>query len=490
MITWGISANSHDGSLAVFDNNELVFASHTERFSGLKNDPHLNKGILDYARQWGEPNEIVWYEKPFKKTVRQLYAGQGWTHNENNIKTYLRQYGINAPIGYSNHHESHAAAGYYTSGFSDATILVIDSIGEWETLTIWEGKGDKIKKVFAQEYPDSIGLWYSAMTQRVGLKPNEDEYILMGMSAYGDYKKHYHHMKETFFELGPHDHWQFPKVRFKENLHRGCLWYREGYNKWTDKLNIAAATQGIYEEIFSGLVQYCSQKYKSKNLVVMGGCALNCKANSSATTYYDRVWIMPNPGDAGSSIGAVLANKETHIKWKDPYLGYDIPGEYPVDDLFRELKDTGIVGVANGRAEFGPRALGNRSLLADPRGKDMKDKVNKIKKRQKYRPFAPVILEEHAEKYFYGDVGPYMQFTSKCRKADEFPAIVHVDGTSRVQTVNKNNNPGLRELLERWYAKTGCPMLLNTSLNIKGKPMVNDEKDAKKFAHKYGVSVY
>jgi len=297
-------------------------------------------------------------------------------------------------------------------------------------------------------------------------------------------------MKETFFELGPHDHWQFPKVTFKENLHRGCRWYREGYTKWTDKLNIAAATQGIYEEIFSGLVEYCSRKYKSKNLVVMGGCALNCKANSSATTYYDRVWIMPNPGDAGSSIGDVLANKQKHIKWKDPYLGYDILGEYPVDDLFRELKDNGMVGVANGKAEFGPRALGNRSLLADPRGKDMKDKVNKIKKRQKYRPFAPVILEEHAEKYFYGDVGPYMQFTSKCRKADEFPAIVHVDGTSRVQTVNKNNNPGLRELLERWYAKTGCPMLLNTSLNIKGKPMVNDEKDAKKFAHKYGVSVY
>ena len=490
MITWGISANSHDGSLAVFDNNELVFASHTERFSGLKNDPHLNKPLLDYARQWGEPNEVVWYEKPFKKTVRQLYAGQGWCWNENNIKTYLKQYDINAPIEYSSHHESHAAAGYYTSGFSDATILVIDSIGEWETLTIWEGKGDKIKKVFAQEYPNSIGLWYSAMTQRVGLKPNEDEYILMGMAAYGDYKKHYHHMKETFFELGPHDHWQFPKVTFKENLHRGCSWYREGYNKWTDKLNIAAATQSIYEEIFSGLVEYCSQKYKSKNLVVMGGCALNCKANSSATTHYDRVWIMPNPGDAGSSIGAVLANKQKHIKWKDPYLGYDIPGEYPVDDLFRELKDNGMVGVANGKAEFGPRALGNRSLLADPRGKDMKDKVNKIKKRQKYRPFAPVILEEHAEKYFYGDVGPYMQFTSKCRKADEFPAIVHVDGTSRVQTVNKNNNPGLRELLERWYAKTGCPMLLNTSLNIKGKPMVNDEKDAKKFAHKYGVSVY
>ena len=490
MITWGISANSHDGSLAVFDKDELVFASHTERFSGLKNDPHLNKPLLDYARQWGEPNEVIWYEKPFKKTVRQLVAGQGWNWNENNIKTYLKSYQINAPVAFSTHHHSHAAAGYYTSGFQDATILCIDSIGEFETLTIWEGKGDKLKKVFSQGYPHSIGLWYSAMTQRVGLKPNEDEYILMGMSAYGDYRQHYHHMKETFFELGPHDHWQFPNVKFKQNLHTGCRWYREGYTKWTDKLNIAAATQNIYEEILSGLVEYCKRTYKSNNLVIMGGCALNCKANSRAHNHYDNVWIMPNPSDAGSSIGAVLALKEKHIQWKSPYLGYDIPGEYPVDDIFRELKDTGIVGVANGKAEFGPRALGNRSLLADPRGKEMKDKVNAIKKRQRYRPFAPVVLAEHAEKIFYGPTGPYMQYTSICRKSDEYPAIAHVDKTSRVQTVSKKDNSGLRELLERWYAKTGCPMLLNTSLNIKGKPMVNNEKDAKKFAHKYGVSVY
>lgn len=490
MITWGISANSHDGSLAVFDNDELVFASHTERFSGVKNDPHLNKPILDYARQWGEPDEVIWYEKPFKKTIRQLSAGQGWNWNENNVKSYLRNFAINAPIGYSNHHQSHAAAGYYTSGYSDATIVCIDSIGEFETLTIWEGNGDKLTKVFSQGYPHSVGLWYSAMTQRVGLKPNEDEYILMGMSAYGDYRKHYHHMKETFFELGPHEHWKFPSVKFNQNLHRGCKWYREGYTKWTDKLNIAAATQSIYEEIFIGIVQYCRSTYKSKNLVLMGGCALNCKANSKAYSYYDNVWIMPNPGDAGSSVGAVLAHKQKHIKWKSPYLGYDIKGDYPVDELFKELKTTGIVGVANGCAEFGPRALGNRSLLADPRGQEMKDKVNSIKKRQKYRPFAPVVLKEHAESIFYGPTGPYMQYTSQCRKTNEYPAIAHVDGTSRVQTVDKNDNTGLRELLERWYAKTGCPMLLNTSLNIKGKPMVNNEKDGKKFANKYGVSVY
>ena len=490
MITWGISANSHDGSLAVFDKNELVFASHTERFSGLKNDPHLNRDIIDYALQWGNPDEVIWYEKPFKKTVRQLVAGQGWNWNENNIKTYLKQYNINAPLGYSNHHESHAAGGYYTSGFNDATIICIDSIGEFETLTIWEGKGDKLTKVFTQGYPHSIGLFYSAMTQRIGLKPNEDEYILMGMAAYGDYRKYYDEIRRSFFKLGPHEHWTFPNVELSQNLHRGCNWWREGKLTWKQKSDIAAATQAIYEEVFMGLVEFCSRKFSSKNLVLSGGCALNCSANGKAQSYYDKVWIMPNPGDAGSSVGAVLAKKKEHIEWKGPYLGYNIEGDYPVDKIIKELQTNGIVGVANGRAEYGPRALGNRSLLADPRGKDIKDKVNRIKKRQKFRPFAPAILEEHADKEFYGSVGPYMQFTSKCRHPDLYPAITHIDGTSRVQTVGKNDNPGFRKLLEAWYELTGCPMLLNTSLNIKGKPMVNNEKDAKKFAQKYGVSVY
>ena len=187
MIIWGISANSHDAALAVFEYKrkglgpnyslELKFASHSERFSGIKNDAHLNKELIDYASQWGEPDEIIWYEKPFVKTLRQFRAGQGWNYRENDIKKYLNSYGICAPIRYTGHHHSHAAAGYYTSPFSDATVVCIDSIGEFETLTVWEGKGDKLKQTYSQGYPHSVGLWYSAMTQRVGLKPNEDEYI-------------------------------------------------------------------------------------------------------------------------------------------------------------------------------------------------------------------------------------------------------------------------------------------------------------------------
>ena len=183
MITWGISANSHDAALAVFVNDKLEFASHAERFSGVKNDPHLNADLINYALKWGEPDEVVWYERPFKKSLRQLRAGQGWRFGENNIRKYLKSYGISTPFRTVDHHHSHAAAGYYTSPFRDATVLCIDSIGEFETLTVWSAKKEKLTRVSSQGYPHSVGLWYSAMTQRVGLNPNEDEYILMGMAA-------------------------------------------------------------------------------------------------------------------------------------------------------------------------------------------------------------------------------------------------------------------------------------------------------------------
>ena len=174
-------------------------------------------------------------------------------------------------------------------------------------------------------------------------------------------------------------------------------------------------------------------------------------------------------------------------------MGYEIKGSYPVNATLQELSTVGMVGVANGRAEYGPRALGNRSLLADPRGQEMKDLVNTVKRRQEFRPFAPVIMAEHVHDYFDMPAGcnhsPYMQFIGTCKRPDLYPAITHLDGTSRVQTVTREQHPGLYELLERWYAQTGCPMLLNTSLNIKGEPMVDDEDDAERWTRKYNVKV-
>jgi len=492
MITWGISANSHDAALAVFNNEGLEFASHSERFSGVKNDSHLNNELIEYAKQWGEPDEVIWYERPLVKTLRQFRAGQGIRLQENNIVNYLGSYGIHAPIRYIDHHLSHAAAGYYTSPFTEASIIVIDSIGEFDTLTIWQAKEKEIKQIYRQSYPHSIGLWYSAMTQRIGLKPQEDEYILMGMAAYGDPLRLFNDILNDFIEVPEENLLNIfndkPRIKFKHNLHRGCKWWRPDLTTEQDMFDIAAATQAVYQYILKIISNWARWKSPTGNLVFMGGCALNCSANSILTSDWDNVHIMANPGDAGSAVGCVLAHRKEHMPMPHMYTGYNIEGDYPVEEALQELLTTGICGVANGRAEFGPRAFGHRSLLADPRGEHIKDRVNEIKRRQKFRPFAPAVLEEHASAYFDGPVGPFMQYTATCTDPG-LPAIIHGDGTSRVQTVSADQSPGFRKLLERWYEETGCPILLNTSLNIKGKPIVNTIEDAQAFETHYGVRV-
>jgi carbamoyltransferase len=494
MITWGISANSHDAALAVFTDDGLEFASHSERFSGVKNDAHLNDKLIQYAKKWGEPDEIIWYERPFVKSLRQLRAGQGFNFRENNISRYLRQYGISAPIRYTDHHLAHAAAGFYTSPFREATVVCIDSIGEFDTLTIWNADSKKgLEKIYSQQYPHSVGLWYSAFTQRLGLKPQEDEYILMGMAAYGDPLRFFNEILEEFFYPIDDDSlkqifFNKPTIKLRHNLHRGCQWWRPDLTTEQDMFDIAASVQAVYQYLLKYVSNWARWQGTSSNLVFMGGCALNCSANGLLTSDWDNVYVMPNPGDAGSSIGAVLAHKKEFMPMTHMYTGYEIEGEYPVEEVLHELLTTGICGVANGRAEFGPRAFGHRSLLADPRGTDIKDRVNTIKRRQKFRPFAPAVLAEHAAAYFDGPTGPFMQYTSTCTDPG-LPAIIHGDGTSRVQTVSANESVGFRKLLERWYEETGCPILLNTSLNIKGKPIVNTVEDAQEFEAHYGVKV-
>jgi carbamoyltransferase len=490
MITWGISANSHNAALAVFDDDKLVFASESERFSGLKNDAHLNRKLVSYAKRFGEPSRVYWYEKPLLKTMRQFSAGQGWNRLENNIEIYLARHEIDAPVSYTGHHHSHAAAGYYTSNFDEACVVVIDAIGEFEATSLWIGEGDKLSKISSIEYPHSVGLFYSAMTQRCGLKPNEEEYILMGMAALGDPNRLVRDLLNDFVEL-PNDDYQHP-YRIKQNLHRGCKWWRPELTSQQDLYDIAAATQKVYEIIFERILQTAISKSSSRNLVLMGGCALNCAANPIAYKYFDQVWIMPAPGDSGSSIGAVLAHKKKRINWTGPYLGHDMGYTTSNEEIVAHLLEHKMCGLARGPAEFGPRALGNRSLIADPRGSEIKVAINQIKHREQFRPFAPAILEEFANQYFKisTESMTYMQYIAPCLESESFPAIVHLDNTSRVQTVNKTDNPQFRALLELWYAKTGCPMLLNTSLNIKGKPMVNDAADAASWTQLHGLPVF
>jgi carbamoyltransferase len=257
--------------------------------------------------------------------------------------------------------------------------------------------------------------------------------------------------------------------------------------------DIAASAQVITEQLIYNIMLYARNLGWSSNLVYQGGVALNCLANRNLGDYFENIWIMPCPGDGGSSLGAAALAYGKRINWKNAYLGHNIPGEYPVNAIIDSLLSDKIVGVASGRAEFGPRALGNRSLLADPRGPDIKDRVNVIKRRQKFRPFAPVILEEYVDMFFdcsdsFVDTR-YMQVVGRCRHPNLYPAITHVDDTSRIQTVPRDGS-GIRRLLETWYDRTGCPMLLNTSLNIRGEPMVNTRADADRFEQRYGVPVH
>jgi carbamoyltransferase len=486
----GISAGFHDAAATVINNGEILYAGHAERYSKRKNDPDLHTDMFWEFSRGRHIDHIAYYETPWKKQLRQLYSGQGIEWNKLTTRQVLKQqlggFFDNVPVTTHNHHLSHAAAGFQTSPFDRATVVVIDAIGEWDTISIWgahyvNGQA-KYHRLWRQRYPHSIGLFYTAMTQEIGLKPMEDEYITMGMAAYGS-KQASVLMKMQLID----DEWD---ITFKENLHAGLSW---DYAQHYDIVDIASSAQAFCENLIYNVMRRAKDFGWSCNLVYMGGVALNCLANRNLGDYFEKIWIMPNPGDAGSSLGAAALVYGGRIQFDNAYLGYCIPGPYPVNAALDGLIRDKIVGVASGRAEFGPRALGNRSLLADPRGPDIKDRVNAIKRRQEFRPFAPVILEEHVNDYFNLPRGfidsSYMQVVGHCRYPDLFPAIVHHDGTSRIQTVPANSS-GIRELLEKWYVVTGCPMLLNTSLNIKGEPMVNDRTDADRFEKLYNVKVY
>jgi len=486
----GISAGFHDAAATIISREgNILFAGHSERYSKQKNDADICRGLMQDAL-CHSVDHVAYYERPWLKQLRQWYAGQGIEWNKVTLNQVLQQQVPEAmqlapTTSTHNHHACHAAAGFQTSPYDRATVVVIDAVGEFDTITIWAAEYDKMghatyRKLWAQHYPHSIGLFYSAATSSVGLRPLDEEYILMGMAAYGNATAAVG--MQTLVK-------DSDQIEFRDNLHTGI---DSRYLQDIEEFDIAAGAQAIAEQLIDSVMRRARDFEFSTNLVYMGGVALNCSANRNLGKYFDNIWIMPCPSDAGSSLGAAALTYRKQIHWTNAYLGYNIAGDYPVADIMAVLLRDRIVGVASGRAEFGPRALGNRSLLADPRGPEIKARVNEIKRRQQFRPFAPVILEEHVDWYFDMPRGfpdsRYMQVIARCRQPDLFPAIVHYDGTSRVQTVPQDGS-GIRQLLEAWYTKTGCPMLLNTSLNIRGEPMVNDRADADRFEREYGVTV-
>ena len=311
MITWGMVGNSHDASLAIFHDNDLYWASLSKDFSGVPNDPDFNWTQIEVARQsFGPPQKVIWYERPFLKTLRQWRAGQGWLHKENDIRAYLSKWGISCKIEYTQHHKSHAAYAYYTQPHDDCAVVCLDSIGEFETLTVWHGKDNKLKKIHSQGYPHSLGLFYSAMTQRLGLVPNRDEYLVGQMASKGNYKIYSKRIMNELLEVCANE----PYIKCRENFHRGCMWWAEDITSEQQLNDLAAAVQRVYELAVKHVTQWAQNQTKTKNLALAGGGSLNKQAVDLIRPKWSNVHVPQNPGDPGSCIGAVLAKTKTKIE--------------------------------------------------------------------------------------------------------------------------------------------------------------------------------
>ena len=309
MIVWGINALNHDASISLFSNNRFVDHKRSSDFSKIKGDPDLNQDIINHMLTAGKPDLICWYERPWLKKTRQLYAGQyDLAFNIGDLPSnYLKKFGITAPIKYTDHHLSHAAAGFLTRPHitNDATIVVLDAIGEWESATIWYGKGKELKKLWSRKYPTSLGLFYSAFTQLVGLTPTMDEHIFQQWSTRGNPAKY---GKEINTYWG--DDWHMVK-----NVHRGINDWPYPIETEQDKYDIAAAVQAVFETKVLDVMYIAKQLSPSNNLIYMGGCAMNTKANQLLPSLWKGMWSIPMPGDAGSSLGAGLYQQNLYWKW-------------------------------------------------------------------------------------------------------------------------------------------------------------------------------
>ena len=365
MIIWGYSAGVHDAALSVIKDDQVVFASTADRYSGELHDANLNANIVSYALNWGEPDYVTYYEQPWHRWTRQLRAGQyaevthpflPRTHLDSIKSLNYKQF------YYTDHQLSHAGA-YYHSGFNDAAIIVVDAMSQWTTASVWLGRGSKLKKVWGMRYANSLGLFYSAMTQRCGLQHNKDELAFMGLAATGDYRKYYDLLKA---DLIAWKRYPTPRVRLRVNMHRGISWWR---NDITDLNNLAAAAQKIYEEILFDITLFARGISNTKNLVLVGDCARNSAANAiiARRELFENIYIPPAVGDAGASLGSILAHSKKPVELPTNQLGYNIEGDYPLNSALELLLQGKPVAIANGRAEFGEQSSGNRSILIDPR---------------------------------------------------------------------------------------------------------------------------
>lgn len=561
----GISAFYHDSAACLVQDGQIVAAAQEERFTRRKHDPgfphEAAKFCLDRAGITSRDLDYVaFYDKPFLKFERILktyidYAPKGWETFSRAIpmwfggKLFIRQQiekalGYSGPVLFMEHHESHAMSAFYPSPFDEAAVLTIDGVGEWATTSISIGRGRELEIISEIHFPHSLGLLYSAFTAYTGFKVNSGEYKMMGLAPYGRpiYKEFiYQHLIDVKNDGSFHLNMEYFDFPF------GQVMTNERFNKLFDgpprkaestltqrEMDLARSIQDVTEEIVAKIARHIRNTTGMRNLCLAGGVALNCVANGKLLEerVFEDIWIQPAAGDAGGALGAalgvwykVLEKPRRVVAGSDSMAGSYLGPDYSDEQIrsylksdnipFKEVSENqlaskvaallaseSVVGWFQGRIEFGPRALGARSILGDPRSPKMQEKMNlKIKFRESFRPFAPSVLRERVADWFELDYdSPYMLLVAPVKLSrqrsmssqeeslfgieklnivrSDIPAVTHVDYSARVQTVHKETNPSYHALLEQFELITGCPVVVNTSFNVRGEPPVCTPQDA------------
>ncbi|MCO4747328.1 MAG: hypothetical protein KC912_21190 [Proteobacteria bacterium] len=519
----GISAFYHDSAAALVVDGALVAAAQEERFSRIKHDPGFpRQAIAACMKRAGltSVDRVVYYERPLPKFERLLEtwlatAPRGfssfaaalpvWTRQRLFLRRHLRrrlgELGIEAEVGFASHHHSHAASAFYPSPFEEAAVLTLDGVGEWETATVGVGRGTTLTLEQCLRFPHSLGLLYSAFTAYCGFRINNGEYKLMGLAASG----------EPVYAQRILDHLIDVKADGSFRLNLDYFGFLAGSQMFNERFctlfdgsprvaegpltkrhrDLAASIQQVTELVVSRMAADAVQRAGTRRLCMAGGVALNCVANGKllADGVVDDLWVQPASGDAGGAIGAALSVARCRVEMAGGDWGPEQSEDVDVQGVVDALAAGEVVALFQGAMEFGPRALGFRSILADPRVPDMQGRVNAmVKKREAFRPFAPAVLEEHAADWFdLSGASPYM--TRVGRVLRPLPAVTHVDGTARVQTVSAARHPVFHAVLSAFHARTGCPVLLNTSFNVRGEPIVATPEQALRCFRSTGIDV-
>jgi len=535
----GLSYNYHDAAACVVRNGVPVAAAEEERFSRRKHDIRFPERAISYClREAGiapaDLDGIAFYEKPARKLERALRIGKQYAPSSSaNVAaqfpllindgmgvelTVRERLNFKGPVYFSEHHLSHAASAFFRSPFEEAAILTVDGVGEWVTCAQFFGHGKAIEKRREIHYPHSLGLLYSTLTSFLGFKVNDDEYKIMGLASYG--RPRFRTQIEQLVQLHadgsftlslPYFSYMYDSQKmYSAEMERLLGPARNPQERIEQRhSDLAASLQAVTEDAMLALARSCRSHEASVNLCLAGGVAYNCVANSKVLerSGYERVFIQPAAGDSGAAMGAALwASHEVLGVPRHPAEHTTMLGPTFSENEIRErlnafdlrfvrldeeplcrrvaalIHDDLVVGWFQGRMEFGPRALGGRSILANPCSPNMKDILNaRVKFREEFRPFAPAVIEKAASDYFNLDgPSPFMLLAPLVRpeRAKGIPSVTHVDGTARVQTVSATQQPLFHRLIECFAELSGVPVVINTSFNVRGEPIVCTPDDA------------